>query len=53
MASTAPGPQKRRIDYNIDGKIYDEFMRACSKKGFAPQVLIEKFMDKYNKTGQI
>jgi len=28
-------------------------MRACSKKGFAPQVLIEKFMDKYNKTGQI
>ncbi len=53
MASVAPGAQKRRINYNIDGKIYDAFIKSCSRKGFAPQVLIERFMAKYNETGQI
>ena len=53
MASTPPGPQKIKIDYNIDRKVYDDFAKACSRKGFAPQVIIEKLMAKFNQTGQI
>jgi len=53
MAATPPGAQKRKIEYNVDRKIYDDFMKTCSRKGFAPQVLIERFMKKYNETGQI
>ncbi|MFH1238190.1 MAG: hypothetical protein ABIH79_00530 [archaeon] len=52
MASTAPGPQKIRVDYNIDRKTYDEFAKACSKKGFAQQVIIEKAMKRFVETGQ-
>ena len=53
MAATAPNPQKMRVDYNIDRKIYDDFVKNCSRKGFAPQVIVEKFMKKFNDTGQI
>ncbi len=53
MAATPPNPQKMRVDYNIDRKIYDEFIRMCSRKGFAPQIVVQKAMDKFNKTGQI
>ncbi|MFA5071681.1 MAG: hypothetical protein WC511_04975 [Candidatus Pacearchaeota archaeon] len=53
MASTPPGAQKMRIDYNIDRKIYDDFVKACSRKGFAPQIIVEKLMAKFNQTGQI
>ena len=53
MASTAPGAQKKRIEYNIDKGVYDAFMKLCSNKGYAPQVLIEQFMKKYIQTGQI
>ncbi len=53
MAATAPGAKKRKIEYNIDQAICDEFVKACGRKGFAPQVLIEQFMKKYNQTGQV
>ena len=53
MAATPPGPQKMRLDYNIDRKIYDDFAKSCSRKGFAPQVIVEKLMAKFNQTGQI
>jgi hypothetical protein len=53
MAATPPNPQKRRIDYNIDRQVYDDFAKNCSRKGFAMQVVIEKFMKKFNETGQI
>ena len=53
MASTPPGPQKMRIDYQIDKKTYDDFMKACSRKGFAPNVIVEKAMKKFTETGQI
>jgi hypothetical protein len=53
MASTPPGAQKMRIDYNIDKKVYDDFAKNCSRKGFAPQVIVEKLMNKFNETGQI
>ncbi len=52
MASTPPGAQKMKIDYIIDKKVYDEFVKNCSRKGFAPQVITEKLMKKFNETGQ-
>ncbi|MDO8623427.1 MAG: hypothetical protein Q7R52_04215 [archaeon] len=52
MAATPPGPQKMRIDYNIDRKIYDDFAKACSRKGFAPQIVVEKLMKRFTETGQ-
>lgn len=53
MASYPPGPQKMKIDYNIAREVYDAFVKSCSRKGFAPQVVIEKLMAKFNQTGQI
>jgi len=53
MAATPPNPQKMRIDYNIDRKIYDEFAKMCSRKGFAPQVVVEKLMKRFTESGQI
>jgi len=47
MASTPPGAQKRKLEYNIDRTVYDEFMRLCSHKGFAPQAELERLMKKY------
>ncbi len=47
-----PG-KKREMRYNIDQNTYDAFMKACSNKGLAPQVLIEKAMKKFVETGQI
>ena len=52
MAATPPGAQKMKVDYVIDRKTYDEFVKNCSRKGFAPQVIVEKLMKKFNETGQ-
>jgi len=53
MASYPPGPQKAKIRLYIDRKTYDDFARACSRKGFAPQIILEKAMRKFAETGQI
>jgi hypothetical protein len=53
MAATPKQQQKVRLDYNIDKQIYDDFVRACVKKGFAPNVVAERLIKKYNETGQI
>ena len=53
MASTPKGPQKAKLDYTIDRGIHDDFTRACSHKGYAPQIIIERLMKKYTETGQI
>ncbi len=53
MAATPPDPRKRKLDYNVAQQVYDEFAKACSRKGFAPQVVLEKLMAKFNQTGQI
>jgi hypothetical protein len=52
MASTPPGAKRQRIDYTIDQAVYAEFIKACTRKGYAPQVLIELMMKKYSQTGQ-
>ena len=53
MAATPPSAKKRKMEYNIDQNTYDEFVKACSRKGFAPQVLLEQFMRKFTQTGQV
>jgi hypothetical protein len=53
MASTPPGAKKKKMEYMIDQVTFDEFMKACSRKGFAPQVIVEQAMRKFNQTGQI
>ena len=53
MASYPPGPQKAKLDYTIDRKTYDEFVKLCSRKGFAPQIILEQAMRKFVQTGQI
>jgi len=53
MASTPPGAKKKKLDYNVDQAVFDDFMKACSRKGYAPQVLLEQAMRKFIQTGQI
>ena len=53
MASTPPGAKKRKLEYNVDQATFDDFMKACSRKGYAPQVVIEQAMRKFVQTGQI
>ncbi len=53
MASTPKGPQKMRLDYNVDRQVYDSFVKACSQKGYAPQIIIERLMKRYTETGQV
>ena len=53
MAATPPGAKKRKLDYMVDQNAFDEFMKACSKKGFAPQVILEQAMRKFTQTGQV
>ena len=50
MAATPPDAQKKKIEANIDRQVYDNFMKACSRKGFAPQVVIEKMARKFIET---
>lgn len=51
MAATPKGPQKVRIDYNIDKQTYDDFIRMCNKKGFAPAIIVERCIKKYIEQG--
>jgi hypothetical protein len=52
MASTPKGPQKVKIDYNIDKPTYDQFVRLCTQKGYMPHVVVERMMKKFIETGQ-
>jgi len=53
MASTPPGAKKQKLDYTVDKGIYDMFMKTCSNKGFAPQVVVERAMKRFAETGQM
>jgi hypothetical protein len=53
MAATPKEQQKVKLDIAIDKEIYDNFMRACSKKGYAPRTVLERLIGKYNETGQM
>lgn len=53
MAASLKGPQKMTIDYSIDRKIYDDFVRQCAQKGYIPKVVVERLMARYAETGNI
>ncbi len=53
MAATPKGPQVTRLDVNIDKATYDAFIRACTQKGYAPKIIVERLMKKFNETGQM
>jgi len=54
MAAKPKAAQKVTINYPIDKQIYDDFARLVSKKGFVPQVVVQKLMKKYiDSNGQI
>ena len=41
------------MDYTVDQTTFDDFVKACSKKGYAPQVILQQAMKKFTQTGQI
>ncbi len=47
MAATPPDARKRKLDYNVSQEVYDAFVKACSRKGFAPQTILEQAMKKF------
>ena len=53
MVAQHSAEKKREVKYNIDQNTYDEFVKACSRKGLAPQILVEQAMKKFVQTGQI
>ena len=53
MAATPKGPQVARLDVNIDKLTYDTFVRTCASKGYAPKIIVEKLLKKFNETGQV
>ena len=53
MAATPPGAKKRKLDYNVDQAVYDDFVKVCGRKGFAPQIILEQAMRKFTQQGQI
>lgn len=53
MTAIHQAGKKREMKYNIDQTTYDEFVKACSRKGLAPQVIIEQAMRKFTQTGQV
>ncbi|MFH1721630.1 MAG: hypothetical protein ABH950_03385 [Candidatus Altiarchaeota archaeon] len=53
MVSTPKGPAKIRIELNLDRNTYEGFVRQCSRKGYAPQVIVERYMKKCVETGQM
>jgi len=53
MAVSPPNPRKRKLDYNVDQAAYDEFVKACSRKGLAPQIVLEQAMRKFAQEGRV
>ncbi|GBE18651.1 hypothetical protein BMS3Abin16_01257 [archaeon BMS3Abin16] len=53
MAGSPKAAKKMKIDYNIDRGIYDTFIKACTRKGYTPNVVVERLMKKYIETGQM
>lgn len=51
MASTPPGAKKRKLDFMVDQAAFDNFMKMCNLKGFAPQVELELLMKRYVASG--
>ncbi|MBS3137228.1 hypothetical protein J4232_02235 [Candidatus Woesearchaeota archaeon] len=44
MAATPKGTAKVKAEYVVEKEAYDNFVRYCSKKGLAPNVMVERYM---------
>jgi len=53
MAASLKAPQKMKLDYNVDRDTYNDFMRKCTEKGFAPNIVVERLMKRFNENGQM
>jgi len=53
MAASLKAPKKMRLDYNIDKDTYVEFVKACSRKGYTPHVVVERIIKRFLETGQM
>jgi len=53
MPTIPPKPKVRKMDYTVDQTTFDEFVKTCSRKGYAPQVVLQQAMKKFTQTGQI
>ena len=51
LAATPKGPQKAKLDFNVDRPTYDAFMKMCSQRGYSSTVVIERMMKKFVETG--
>ena len=38
---------------DLHSRIDDNFVKACSRKGYAPQIVLERIMNKFLETGQM
>ena len=47
-AATPKKPQVVKLDYYIDKTIYSDFVRICDRTRYAPKVIIEKLLKKFN-----
>lgn len=53
MAASLKAAQKMKIDYNVDRDTYNIFIKKCTEKGYAPQIVVERLMKRFVETGQI
>ncbi len=53
MAASLKAAKKMKLDFNVDRGVYDNFVKACSKKGFTPNVIVERLMKRYIETGNV
>ncbi len=44
MAATPKGISKLKAEFIVEKEAYDNFVRYCTKKGMAPNILIERYM---------
>ena len=52
MAATPPGAKVRKLDYNVDQATYDDFIKACTRKGMAPKVILEQAMRNFTQANR-
>jgi len=51
MAATPKKPQVIKMDFYIDKDVYDEMIRICVKTSYAPKVVVERLIRKFNESG--
>ena len=53
MAASLKAAKKMKLDYLVSREVYDTYVKACSRKGYTPHVVIERLLKKFVETGQM